>query len=148
MTALPLEKQVADIRAKCIEANPEIVELKYGCEVRGNDKHRGTVAGRMVWIGGTGLVVIDNCAALERQGLKIIGRPIRLSDVLLAINEYSEFTDLNFVTQAGAFGKYLNLGGARGHKIEATAYLWNLRRDDLTQQTPETISSIHSLLCV
>jgi hypothetical protein len=94
-----LEQQLADIRAKCIEANPE------------KDWTRITV-----------------------------DEPCRLADVLLAMDSNNVA-----VKDTGAIlvrdPETYNFGWEKPHPV------WNLRTDDLTQQSPETIAFIHSLLC-
>lgn len=73
--------------------------------------------------------------ACEELGNKI-GRPIRLSDILncsgkknvgnhLAINEQSSFWFFN------------------GHSLEPTKYKWNLEKDNLNDQSQETIDFLY-----
>lgn len=148
------------VRAAIVKAVPEIMELKFGCEV-----HRyNHIEEKRVWKDGllrmehihdgikevicghfseeTALVRIDDKLGragawmpfevpryLERDW-KIIGRPIRLADVILAVHirngveEVTTFRDKDFYNSR-----------------------WNLRQDDLSQQSPQCIEFLHSLLC-
>lgn len=64
------------------------------------------------------------------QAMRVPARPIRLADVLLALRFHKVRVDL------------------RGHStMEAgVVYYWNLRADDLSAQSDETIDYVHSLL--
>lgn len=102
-----LSQQVEEIRAACIKANPEI-EQRNITKIRNG--HGETID-----------VHVDDGRFF---------RPIRLADVLLAMDEkadgYISFTEWHFFI----------------------FHRWNLRTDDLTQQSPECIAFIHSLLKV
>jgi hypothetical protein len=74
---------------------------------------------------------------------KILGRPIRLADVLLAMCQKTQmirpFLDVDgMMYEVDYAGFTLTIG----------KYLcqWNLRADDLTAQSDECIDFIHSLL--
>ena len=83
------------LRQKIIEANPEIMELKFGCEVvpeiDTNEIMKvfkiGTgLFGTKVWV--TCKDTMDTVYLPEE--LKIIGRSIRLADVLLALQKLAD----------------------------------------------------------
>lgn len=111
------EEHIEKIRKACIEANPEIMELNFGCEL---------------------------------EEFEILGRPIKLSDVLLAIKE----------TYGNTMGFFLNQYGMFYHMLEEIKYPdsmnpvvlkykelgWNLREDDLTKQSPECLQFLADLL--
>jgi hypothetical protein len=133
-----MNEKLEAIRQACIKANPEIVELKFGCQL--------SLLGRRYAVFGQCLNVWQ-IVSIERDlfhstslpngadtfGVNAIyGRPIRLSDVLLAMNVqlFKDSWDLPVLDYDGS-------------KIIA---LWNLRKDDLTQQSPETIDFLYDLL--
>lgn len=127
------DQQLQLIREKCIEANPEIVELKFGCVVKYSSKinmtcfHYGVDTseygnGNVGWY----FIKEDGGRYFDSMpNFPIIGRPIRLSDVLLAMKAkiYHSFVDMDGI-------------------------IWNLKQDDLTLQSPECIEFIYSLLSV
>ena len=66
-------------------------------------------------------------------------RPIRLADVLVAILEKTR--------EEGESWYYVDKYGAFGRMSKMHTYVsWNLRTDDLEQQSDETISFIASLV--
>lgn len=88
------QEYINKIKEACIKANPEIVELKFGCEViRGSDFGGSP---ENVFIGnpyeckevlGKSNKQVRNPWNIDDTDdlLKILGRPIQLADVLLAI---------------------------------------------------------------
>ena len=94
------------IREKCIEANPEIVELKFGCEVTIGTKQIFFVVGIMP-SGAPVTVKKEGAYDSTKQGvnvekingkIKIIGRPLRLADVLLIMEHTTVRDDGAFFT--------------------------------------------------
>lgn len=76
------------IRAKVIEAVPSILDLQFGCEVQGKVSQRKSFCIGMALSDKDSMVIGDNCEAhciVKKNNFKILGRPIQLSDVLLAI---------------------------------------------------------------
>lgn len=194
------QEQIEEIRQKCIEANPEIVELKFGCrvevifdkaeianpnsftreEMRLKANHRideldgfykGVCIGDCVI--GQGVYVKNDLITMGKpEWFKIIGRSIRLADILLAIpdrdapkraNRYeceecghiggSEDFEDEGAPISGFWIEHKKCGGhARirtrfwTSEIEKIISLYNLRKDNLTDQSDETINFIHSLL--
>jgi hypothetical protein len=150
------QDQINFIRQKCVEANPEIVEVKMGCEVY-IQAYDELYNGFPVVIGATSIckkhkqyreeccAEEDGCSvthgAVIRWGseedgwgtmtrkeseFKVIGRPIRLADVLLALHQ----------TQ-GSFRYDIDM-------VERSK--WKLRADDLEKQSEEAISFLYELL--
>jgi hypothetical protein len=122
-----MNKNLHFIREKCIAANPEIVELKFGCEFE-NVK--------------TGARFIIPTNGYPNDNHKILGRPIRLADVLLAIE------NANGNIELATYGEPLHIGHYEKPEREgyySKAY-WNLRADDLEKQSEETISFLYELL--
>lgn len=64
-----------------------------------------------------------------------IGRPIRLADVLLALNAATSRTPLFSINDDGTLSDDMT-----------SKDFWNLRGDDLTRQTPETLKFLAELL--
>lgn len=106
---LPLDQQLAEIRAKCIEANPE-----------------------KVW---------DHKTYHDYDVTPII----RLADVLYAVGEKDD-TGLGLLTVTG--GGLMQYSENVTVKHSPRRVFYDLRADDLTQQSHETIAFIHSLLTV
>lgn len=133
-----MQSNLEKIREKCIEANPSIMELKFGCE---------TDYGVITGIDGVRLKL--DCTEryvskgqVERGVAKIIGRPIRLADVLLAVDEiesgYSIGTDGRF--------QYLDVDGNLEWCTKPYAVSWNLKDNNLENQSEETLQFIADLL--
>lgn len=117
------------IRAACIKTNPEIMELKFGCFVKGNyDEYLFTQSykGSYCFINKSGA----NWLAKSEELFEIVGRPIRFADVLLAILK----------TKDGC-----TKGEMKDILLEL-AYLWNCFADNLSQQSPETLQFLSGLL--
>ncbi len=162
-----ISDKLQHIREKCIAANPAIVELKFGCQVelRDEDFTRTTYIGGVgkctkhkksstcnedcniesaLWLA----VVEDDPKELyepkewtiEKSSTdlyEILGRPIRLADVLLALGE----TDWH-IGQHGRFFKWSrSLEEMIGQPVS-----WTLRVDDLEKQSEETINFLYELL--
>lgn len=143
------------IRTACIKANPEIVELKFGCEVlwnmsanefRGNSLRKSFVLDRIggvIYLFTEGWSHTDNLtsrtATVLEDDLKIIGRRIRLNDILLAIAKSGKFYE-------GASGQTVNEFIFSDINPNPTVIVWNLLKDDVSLQTPETQEFIYNLL--
>lgn len=135
------------IREKCIEANPSITELKFGCEIK-----QGTIISSAYspeWKCKCYVVLLDWGSNNQRlvpmgEAMEIIGRPIRLADVLLAFgyvnSQEAEGVDF-WVDSAGI------VNGLVGdfHNGEGQIY-WNLKDDNLSHQFPETIDFLYQFL--
>ena len=117
------EQKIEEIRKKAILVNPEIVELKFGCEIKYDNKNV-----RLVRQGFTGNWLLETGLSVDISDYKIIGRPIRLADVLLAIMRKSDY---NNPTRNETFD---------------LIRLWNCADDNLENQSEEMITFIHELL--
>lgn len=133
------KEKIAAIRAKCIEANPSILDLVFGCEINvSNDL--GEYVGEFLnahYIQFKKYPVPQILNKNECPNFEIIGRPIRLADVLSAIKQGTSYA----VDARGEFVKFEN-----DDDYEDLGVKWNLRNDDLTKQSPETINFIYNLL--
>lgn len=127
------------IREKCIEANSEIMELKFGCYIKWkadlNDQE-GYVSIVENWISRTDetlrcLMPLGNQGVVSLDHItEILGRPIRLADVLLALDEVSSQELV------------IHMDGELGVNDRAVKWkntYWNLLDNDLTNQNEETI---------
>lgn len=143
------QEQIQFIRQKCVEANPDIVKLQYGCWVKRKDYY---VPDLLIHIQSyedfndvsicearNGEYAIANNYRASTQEISdwiIIGRDIRLADVLLAMN--------------GKLGDDTYAIGYHGctHKPEGQYVLhnWVLTKDRLEEQSPATIELIYNLL--
>jgi len=105
------------IRQKCIEANPEILET---------------------------LSLSENAEIIHTR---TISRPIRLADVLLAIREKDVVISAFQSDEGACFGKVVdgNTNYDDRFEVDWSLAFWNLRKDDLNEQSQETISFIASL---
>lgn len=161
-------------------ANPEIMELKFGCEVEmhdrdfaepgygitGNEMGKGVVIefspggpvaesndeyddSARVYSYSWGIVKsIDGLNTDEPGGEDfyiILGRPIRLADVLLAIDKARKNI---FVRHDGVLFKWerFNEGGSGHHGVESTYVEWNIKDDNLDNQSEETKQFLINLL--
>lgn len=87
--------------------------------------------------------VVEN----EFDGVDVSERPIRFADVLLAIGKKERghiFARAD--GEIAVFFKWVDFGEEKRHEVEPTYIEWNLRKDDLTQQSPETLQFLSDLL--
>lgn len=148
------QQYIDKIREACIKANPEIMELKFGCEVKiikdsENIVPRGQVRD-FVFESVNGHTIICTSydgvsnpknprgVIIHKAGtkLKAVGRPIQLADVLLAI-------------QNKKFGQPIyKVGGlAKGGSLIIDEVHWKLR-SSLEDQSEETLKFISELLTI
>lgn len=125
------------IKEACYKANPEIKELKFGCEIVAKKSNKTlTVAGQYegdplvldYFTGFPQVVVVDGY--MNTDLVEILGRPIRLADVLFMIGKT----------------KHVVAVDTDGDFIEATPAEWNLLDDNLDHQSQETLQFIGNLL--
>jgi hypothetical protein len=160
------DKNIEIIRRACIKANPDILKLEFGCRVSMTENTslqrtiQGTVThfsmpnegGRLInWH-----IKPDNKTKFENFGeviggftnnTEILGRPIRLADVLLAIQEAD--TPMSIETSIiknlkndpnNLYIYYRMMDG------EHVSFEWNLRKDNLHDQSPECLEFLANLL--
>lgn len=134
------------IREACIKANPEILKLEFGCVVQ----MEGVLTPEAIigtLVNEADIVYKIDTATYHNTSLKmikeILGRPIRLADVLLAINHHSWIHDIDVP-------KVLNLRSDAPYQalllVGTLIDKWEKSKDDLTLQSEETIDFIHSVL--
>lgn len=112
-----MNEQYEKLRQVIIAANPEIMELDTGCVVQSDN--------RAYLVGSSDVHMLSQ--------FKIIGRPIRLADVLLAIEKHGLNDQI----------EYHNILFDLLVKNES---LWNLRNDNLDHQSDETKQFLINLL--
>ena len=133
------------VRAKVIEAVPEILELKFGCRVSfqrypGKIVY-GTIANKTRQFN----VLIDGRLTPEthpKEIFTIIGRPITLADVLRAMKKKQSFWLEKSVCGFPEFKKSIG-AFVEGEEKDT----WNLA-EDLDHQSEETIKSLVDILVI
>ena len=88
------------IRGKCVEANPEIMELKFGCEVKW--KKYGTTHTIYYGKDSDGKFKFTECGIgyYTEKDVEIVGRPIYLDD-LKSVLSYPAFLDICYEWKVG-----------------------------------------------
>jgi len=138
------------IREACIAANPSILDLVFGCKVVwiGNEKEFYFISNGMA-----GLYTIWNeeSSAIHKnpQDISIIGREIRLADILLALNKAKASSAIQ------DFGCFMlhrfdeDEESIDWHEISPKTLnrvRWNLLNDSLSAQSEDTIEFIYQLI--
>jgi len=129
------------IREACIKANPEIVELKFGCVVNCNLGElyfvydEGAVQNGKVFNPKDGFFClydpIDGRTVdpfeIDRKSVEIIGRQLQLADVLLAIED-----SYSHKVSTGSFEKVNGHVTSEEYHVQLYfrkfLYLWNLKK--------------------
>jgi len=134
------------------KANPEIMELKFGCEIlryKEEPKDRkykvitdiGFAANKeKVWINSVPFGSMSLPTEILKSELAdktgdwiILGRPIRLADVLLAIG------NMDFgINSKGVFIVYQGSNDLSHRDFSQTDYAWNLKDNNLDNQSEAT----------
>lgn len=137
-------KSLQQLKSVIQAANPSILELKFGCELQHADRllyvlyplgsdiyctYREQKTGRPA------LWMLTKFQREYDRTFQILGRPIRIADVLLAIDKRLNYA----VNQLGSFIDLEN----KEMDVEAT---WDLVNDSLDAQSPETIQFLINLL--
>jgi len=126
------------VRAKIVEACPELMELSFGCKV--------TLEGDWWMVYANTGDSVGICHGSERrfpcknQIDEILGHPIRLSHVLRAIADEVDSTACMYPD--GAFVEW-DSSGYDYHIL----FRYDLTKDDLSLQSPETIDFLFNILC-
>jgi hypothetical protein len=140
------------VRDACIRANPQILELGFGCEIIGPfgkaivlAKAKEHIEGAQKFVGQRYSVLRGRTSSFyARVAIKeILGRKIGLADVLLAIDYHSNTHNIDvpkfFDVKEDMPNQALFLVG----KI---VYAWNLPKDDLNLQSEPTVQFLADLL--
>lgn len=151
------EQKIEYIRNACIKANPSIKDLMFGCVVEqkytasktttvidgihetiDKEQYVYTTHGRTAE-----RIYLERYKPSDNYILRIIGRPIRLVDVLLAMEANKKWPPYRIGTH-GLF--FVAKEVSPTPMYISTGVMWDMSKDDLTLQSDETISFIHSLL--
>lgn len=119
---------IEKLKQVIIKANPEITKLTFGCEIEVAG-HKALVISSM--FEPSLLVKLGGDAIKIDEKYKILGRPIRLADVLLAMRKKV----------------YDKSGHYRDPKWEQDIIkIWNLKDDNIDNQSDETKKFLEDLL--
>jgi len=147
-------ENIEAIRTKCIEANPEIVEMKWGCNFLYGNKKPEYPARFENWASRGDIVrALDLTFGQQKRihlanvKCEIIGRPIHLADVLLALAEarVGMLADGSY-QEPGMINIFPAPDSPRRMMQEPTYCRWNGRKDDLTEQSDDCLSFLADLL--
>jgi hypothetical protein len=123
------------------------VELKFGCEiVSDGGKHIFAICAEQNGEPGPLGRDSDGEAIWEMPSNRILGRPIRLADVLLAIAETKAWGRVKPKSAQSEEQYQSVLKGRSDISGKLIQGFWDLRRDDLQKQSDETINFIYELL--
>lgn len=148
-TTVDAEKYNA-VRAAIIKANPEIMDLKFGCLIRTRLWGEGVITAPvakesyLVNFPEKGDLVRKEMWCSTWLGDEIIGRPIHLADVLIAIKERCQFQS-NFEIEKDIILRLVMAKYQEGYFVEEQ--LWRTHIDDLSLQSSEVIDFLHKILC-
>lgn len=140
------QSQYSELKNKIVEAVPEIMELKFGCEAVFIPDNGGASANAIIaWIQDDNFVTDNVLVDSGEYTLhKIIGRPIRLADVLRALQEAPYEKDYPFIELNPT---YYGKDEMRISYKRDGACLWDLSKDSLDDQSDETKQFLYDLLC-
>jgi len=131
---------MTNLTEKIIEAVPEIMELKFGCEVIVETSKAGlqqtVITG---WMSDGKYMTWSFGEKAEKDIKKILGRPITLEDVLRAIEKNPPIEPF-FVSITGHFHKQFENGD-----MSSTLAKWQLGKP-LSEQSPETLQFLERIL--
>lgn len=134
------QDKIALIRQKAIKANPEIVELKFGCKVLLNIRkwESQLITNEIGWRGNDKTQFQGQDIEFWNDDIReIIGRPVRLADVLLAIEE----TKPGFLVVAKN-GRMTQITNEFADILRG----WTWAKDDLSLQDEPTINFLYEIL--
>ena len=137
-------KQYEQLRQVIIKANPDIIKLEFGCRFIDSAKNQYYIGceGRLFEEFGDGM----ECDPELTDSLENIGRMITLTDVLIALAKNNIVSELEiFVDVMGRFWNIESCGGKNEMKIVGR---WDLKNNNLKNQSQPTVDFLHKLLCV
>lgn len=141
------QEKLEAIRAACIKANPSIMDMEWGCEARQGKDMYIILAKNAIYKNTSYLVRQKESGAVHDSSIlgpnwHVLGRPIRLADVLLAIITKDPANRTRVIVESS--GQFIFcVFGDEGKKAGPS---WNLLKDSLTDQSPETIDFLYQLL--
>lgn len=137
------------VREAVIKAVPEIIELKFGCRVKGIANHLPPVEGEIAFfVEEPPSFIVNSDFGLvgnyTKEDLNVIGRPIRLADVTYTISRTKHASNVLFDSMGGYWEIYMRDEDAV-LKQQFPAR-WNLLKDDLSMQSPQALEFLAKLL--
>ena len=128
------------LHSRIVELVPEIVELKFGCGV---EYKNYPARGEVIYVQQDEVYTnMDVTTPKKAHLFKIIGRPITLEDVLMAIGEFSKNNNIDV-------GKLLEVRSDMPYQamalVAAIVEKWHLGKP-LEQQDEETLLFIGKIL--
>lgn len=153
------QEKIQEIRLKCIEVNPDIIKLEFGCKVWVDDSNGEE--GYSIWeyigdvdlcsnqdtlwkcVHSTFATVLWGNFKLEGKPYVILGRPITLADILLTINRVQN-KSYSF-SSAGIFERWEHSRDSFW-SLEEYKGSWHLLKS-LEDQDKSTIDFIHGVVC-
>lgn len=136
-----------ELRKKIIKVCPDILDLKFGCQVTVDFDKDNKQKGWFFIDKDKEKILFydentDSCKHLWGTKFKIIGRPIQLSDILRAINKkLVPINDSYYITDDGGIHK-LKCSDDEGCEYCSE---WNLEKP-YNEQSEETIKFLYNLL--
>lgn len=132
------------IKEKVIATQPEIMKLKFGCRIVNKYRVDKSVSFFVSKAGDLYRTFhedfgYEDCAASNFE--EILGRPIRLADVLLAIKNKTGYDDGVLV---GCGGDFFLLEG--DDYLPRPKIIWDLKKDNLEEQSEETLRFFAEIL--
>lgn len=127
------------IKSACVRVNPSIMELGFGCELLYGDVRTRFMCHFDKEYYEIFPTVNGNNTVYHTE-IIILGRPIRLADVLLAIYRSGSVPHKEGTTTGENYWKAIVDVVANAKKG------WNLLKDNLEDQSPETLQFIADLL--
>lgn len=136
------EEKLKTIRDACVAINQDIMRLDIGCNVLIFGAKKRKVCDVKNYTDKGVYIVVDRYGNTEfsPNEYEILGRDIRLADVLLVVHGNKEYVDV-VIDSRGRFG---DDNGALG--IHDKGVMWNLLKDNLEEQSDETIDFIYHLI--
>ena len=138
------QEQYEELRKVIIAANPEILKLEFGCKVKVFGKDG--VAMIVAQIGNAFLFADGRFHYGDIKNIDnydpIIGRDIRLADILIALGKVSvDSADYYYINSGGDFEQYDSCSIDRPILSK-----YNLHKDSLDAQSPELKEWLYGIL--
>ena len=138
---MPTNPHYESVRAKVIAACPELMELSFGCYIK--SKYH-SASERIIEDFSDSLIQCEN-GVVERNEIDIIGHPIRLSHIFRVWQERcKKIQDISFKNLGECIAKFSKVEAG----IAAIMSHWNLEKDSLENQSPETWEALDKMLSV
>ncbi len=139
------QENIEAVRRACVAANPSIMELGFGCEVINQYSVLGRVTNKGFVVRNSENYIhvqvergdVSFAEAWLVEEFTILGRSIRLADVLLAMPSNSVIK----INNLGGFSWLID-----GEWKDIAMPRYNLLKDDLSLQSQETVEFLASLL--